>query len=125
MEASLQIRIALHLSITQNFFSLLRYFNLNTPQKMKISIKDFCSISDQICSFLEIWSHLLNKSLMENIIFCAVWVTNTSDHGMVWTVLHVRGYHIKSSNGHYHCGPLNDNPACCDILLTQIFQSLP
>ena len=24
------------------------------------------------CSFLRIWSHLLNKSLMENFIFCAV-----------------------------------------------------
>ena len=31
-----------------------------TPQKMKLSIKDF---------FLWIWSHLLKKSLMENFIF--------------------------------------------------------
>ena len=39
---------------------------------MKFSIKDFCSKCDQIHSFLRIWSHLLKKSLMENIIFCAV-----------------------------------------------------
>ena len=39
---------------------------------MKFSIKDFFSKFDQICSFLRIWSHLLNKSLMENFIFCAV-----------------------------------------------------
>ena len=39
---------------------------------MKFSIKDFFSKCDQICSFLRIWSHLLNKSLMENFIFCAL-----------------------------------------------------
>ena len=41
-------------------------------QKMKFSIKDFISQCDQICSFRRIWSHLLKKSLMENLIFCAV-----------------------------------------------------
>ena len=39
---------------------------------MKFSIKDFFSKCDQIRSFLRIWSHLLKKSLMENLIFCAV-----------------------------------------------------
>ena len=34
-------------------------------QKVKISIKEFFS-------FLRIWSHLMNKSLMENVIFWAV-----------------------------------------------------
>ena len=43
-----------------------------TAQKMKFPIKDFFSKCDQIRSFLRIWSHLLNKSLMENFIFCAV-----------------------------------------------------
>ena len=43
-----------------------------TAQKRKFSIKDFFSKCDQNCSFLRIWSHLLNKSLMENFIFCAV-----------------------------------------------------
>ena len=33
---------------------------------MKFSIKDFFSKSDQIRSFLWVWSHLLKKSLMEN-----------------------------------------------------------
>ena len=42
-----------------------------TAQKMKFSIKDFFSKSDQILSFLRIWSHLLTKSKMENFIFCA------------------------------------------------------
>ena len=36
---------------------------------MKFSIKDFFSECDQIRSFLRIWSHLLKKSLMENLIF--------------------------------------------------------
>ena len=48
---------------------------LNTTavaQKMKFSIKDFLSKCDQICSLLQIWSHLLKKSLMENFIICAL-----------------------------------------------------
>ena len=40
--------------------------------KMKFSIKDFFSKCDQIGSFLLIWSHLLKKSLIENIIIFAV-----------------------------------------------------
>ena len=43
-----------------------------TAQKMKFSIKDFFSKCDQIHSLLRIWPHLLKKSLMENIIFCAM-----------------------------------------------------
>ena len=41
----------------------------STAQKMKFPIKDFCSKFDQIRSFLQIWSHLVKKSLMENFIF--------------------------------------------------------
>ena len=43
-----------------------------TAQKMKFSIKDYFSKCDQIRSVLRIWSHLLKKSLMEKLIFCAV-----------------------------------------------------
>ena len=39
---------------------------------MMFSIKDFVSKCDQFCSLLQIWSHLLKKSLMENFIFCAM-----------------------------------------------------
>ena len=39
---------------------------------MKFSIKDFFSKCDQIRRKLRIWSHLLDKFLMENFIFCAV-----------------------------------------------------
>ena len=42
-----------------------------TAQKMKFLIKDFFSKCNQIPSFLRIWSHLLNKSLMKNFIFCS------------------------------------------------------
>ena len=41
---------------------------------MKFSIKDFFIKCDQIGSFLWIWSHLLKKSLMKNLIFCAVYI---------------------------------------------------
>ena len=52
----------------------LRWFQIasDTAQKMKFSIKDFFSKCDQIRSFLRTCSHLLKKSLTENIIFCAV-----------------------------------------------------
>ena len=44
----------------------------NTEQKMKFSIKDFFSKCDQIHRKLQIWSYLLEKSLMESFNFCAV-----------------------------------------------------
>ena len=43
-----------------------------TTQKMKFSNKDFFRKYDQIRRKLWIWSHLLENSLMENFIFCAV-----------------------------------------------------
>ena len=50
----------------------LFFIATSTAQKMKFPITDFFSKCDQICSFLRIWSHLLKKSIMENLIFCAV-----------------------------------------------------
>ena len=56
------------------FVSAVSRCDLNdTAPKMKFSIKDFFSKCDQLRSFLEIWSHLLKKPLMENFIFCVVW----------------------------------------------------
>ena len=43
---------------------------------MKFSIKDFFSKCDQIRWSRRIWSHLLQTSLMENFIFCAVCVAH-------------------------------------------------
>ena len=40
-----------------------------TAQKLQFFIKDFFSKCDQIRSKLRIWSHLLQKSVMENFIF--------------------------------------------------------
>ena len=51
---------------------IMKWFDLwlhCTAQKMKFSIKNFFSKYDHIRSFLRIWSHLLKKSLMENLIF--------------------------------------------------------
>ena len=45
------------------------FTNTTTAQKMKFSIKDFSSKCVQIRSFLRIWSHLLEKSLMETSFF--------------------------------------------------------
>ena len=56
------------------FFHGRNYWMLEiyTAPKMKFSIKNFFSKCDQICNFLWIWSPLLKKFLMENLIFCAV-----------------------------------------------------
>ena len=50
--------------------------SLTLHNKMKFPIKDIFSKFDQVHSFLRIWSHLLKKSLMENIIFCTVYLSN-------------------------------------------------
>ena len=39
---------------------------------MKFFIKDFSSKCEQIRSFLRIWSHLLETSLMKNFIFLCI-----------------------------------------------------
>ena len=53
---------------------LLCVFSRLIAQKIKFSINDLFSKCDQIRRKLRIWSHLLNKSLTENLIFCAVTV---------------------------------------------------
>ena len=49
-----------------------KYLQILTAQKMNFSIKDLFSKCDEIFSFMRIWLHLQKKSLMENVIFCAV-----------------------------------------------------
>ena len=49
-----------------------KYVADTTALKKKFSIKHFFGKCLQIRKFLRIWSHLLKKSLMENLIFCAV-----------------------------------------------------
>ena len=50
---------------------------------MKFSIKDFSSKCVQIRSFLRIWAHLLEKSLIENFIFCAVKVSRLQGYNFI------------------------------------------
>ena len=50
----------------------LKVVPIGTAQKMRFFIKGFSSKCDQIRRKLPIWSHLLEKYLMENSIFCAV-----------------------------------------------------
>ena len=58
--------------IVEHVNTMLFWVTTDTVQKMKFSIKDFSSKYDQFSRKLEIWSHILEKSLMENIIFCVV-----------------------------------------------------
>ena len=45
----------------------------NIAQKWSFPLNDFFSKFEQIRNFLRICVHLLNKSSMENFIFCAVY----------------------------------------------------
>ena len=57
-----------------NLFFLCKVFlKCGTAQKVKFSIKDFSSKFDHIRRKLRIWSHLLENSLIEKYVFCAVW----------------------------------------------------
>ena len=51
-------------------FAMASYYHYT---KNEVSVKDFFGKSDQIRSFLRIWSRLWKKSLMENFIFCAMY----------------------------------------------------
>ena len=57
----------------QDFHSVCCFYNQGSyaAQKMTFSSKGFLTKCDQIRSSLLIWSHLLRKSLMENVIFFA------------------------------------------------------
>ena len=73
------------------------------------SIKGFHSKCDQIRSFLQIWSHLLKKSLMENFIFCVVMLTSflnsTSKVSSLQQIIVIR----KSVTKTYHFRQKYDN----------------
>ena len=45
-----------------------------TAQNVKLCVKDFFSKCDQIRRKLQIWSHLLKKSLMETSFFVQCWI---------------------------------------------------
>ena len=48
-------------------------------QKMNFFINDFFSKCDQTPRKLQIWSHLLKQSLMENFIFCAMKILTSTN----------------------------------------------
>ena len=61
----------------------LFYLDLRTVlKKMKFSI--FFSKCDQICSFLQIWLHLLKKSLNENFIFLWLEISRFRENVWAW-----------------------------------------
>ena len=69
LHSNLSLKLCL---LTVRKISRNHFHVADTSQKMKFFIKDFFSKCDQIRSFLQIWSHLLKKSSMENFIFYVV-----------------------------------------------------
>ena len=64
------VSVTIRLSVTRVLD--ITWYTSCIVQKINFSIKDFPSKCDQIHRKLQIWSHLLKKSLMKNFIFCAV-----------------------------------------------------
>ena len=60
---------------TALLFTQFGEYSVFTAQKIEFSIKDFFSKCDQIRTNLWVLSYLLKKSLMENFIFYADFVT--------------------------------------------------
>ena len=73
------------------FFQNIQFFAAATAETMKFFIKDLFSKCDQIHSILWIGLHLLNKSLMENFIFCVVsyffGLSTFSERNFYWTII--------------------------------------
>ena len=65
---------------------------------MKFFLKDFFSKCDQIRSFLRIWSHLLEKSLMENFIFlCSESSSHVETNQLIWRTKCLADAYLESS----------------------------
>ena len=75
LKPDLSISLGKMLLLGNSQFVVVGFFNhckCHCTKKMKFSIKDFLRKCDQIRRKLQLWSHLLKKSLMKNFIFCAV-----------------------------------------------------
>ena len=79
-----------------------------TARKIKFSIEDFCSKCDQIRRNVQIWSHLLQKSLMENFIFCAVLESD------FWQVFYKKKLLLKTFT------KFKGKYLCCSLFLTKL-----
>ena len=78
------------------FYTYIFHLQELPKLKMKFSIKDFFSKCDQIRRKLRIWSHLLKKSLMENLIFCVFKHTHFLS---AWeSQINRTGYRLKQCN---------------------------
>ena len=87
-------------------FAVIRMIDLichSLHQKMKFSIKDFFSKRDQICSFLRIWPHLLEKSLTENFIVCVVIFTYVLVLQYISWLWAWRNFHFLLNKHKYLC----------------------
>ena len=70
---------------------LCSLYAISLHKKKFFSIKDFFTKCDQIRSFLRTWSHLVKKSLMENLIFCAVFfVTFGEEPDCLFTFCYIK-----------------------------------
>ena len=101
---SVKINISSSIMVAQSFNSLL--YVIITAHKMKFSIKDFFSECDQIRSFLRIWSHLLKQSLMENFIFCDVYISTNCI-----SITSILTFQVLLKSGHIEINPGPKKPS--------------
>ena len=82
-----------------SFLNKVSGWTYTLHRKLKFSITDFFSKCDQIWSFLQIWSHLLKKSVIDNFMFWTVVVAAFSQSHVI-----LRCWHFQSSS---NCFDLN------------------
>ena len=81
-----------------HFLWLETSFNTNLSCFFGSRSEDFFIICDQIRMKLQIWSQLLKKFLLENLIFCALFHINsvTSPYPMIRLAAYFQIYHSNS-----------------------------
>ena len=102
---------------------------ITTTQNMKFSMKDFFRKCDQIRRKLRIWSHLLNKSLMENFIFFVQCAHNlhlppkSFVHKLLSQVSFFR-LHLFMHIPHFHSHRSNQSATCTTMLFTFVWDKV-
>ena len=115
MTAKHWVEVSFALAKSQASYATLNV--TDTAQKTSFPIMDFFMKCNQNRTFLQIWSHLRKKSLMENLIFL------TRKRMTCWHIHNMFGISfILFFVSSYHC--LMPRKVCFCCLLTYLFMAL-
>ena len=100
-----------HKPLGKEFLNRSNYYRPCTAQNMIFSTNEFFSKGEEIRSFLQIWSHLLKKSLIENFVsLCSVTrIVGLTNTGLGNSPFHTNGlflYPLETLENQKHLGAL-------------------